>query len=63
MGSEHMGSKDRAASPMHRRCNYRRCVGDVDAKRIGLDIEPHRRCIGNAARSSDPIDSDPILEA
>eukprot|EP00959_Pyramimonas_sp_CCMP1952_P310221 6492677-Pyramimonas_sp.AAC.1 len=64
-----MGSEDRAASPIHRRCigdspamhrRRRRCIGDASAKTIGLRIEPHRRCIDDAARSSDPIHSDPI---
>eukprot|EP00959_Pyramimonas_sp_CCMP1952_P463767 9485488-Pyramimonas_sp.AAC.1 len=46
---------------MHRR--RRRCIGDVDVKQIGLRIEPHRRCIGDAERSSDPTYVDPIWEA
>eukprot|EP00959_Pyramimonas_sp_CCMP1952_P212683 4450198-Pyramimonas_sp.AAC.1 len=46
---------------------HQRCVGDApasalcprcrhaDVKQVGLRIELHRRCIGNAARSSDPF--------
>ena len=56
-----MGSVDRAESPMHPR--RRRCIGDVSVEKIGLHIEPHRRCIGDAARSTDPMYFDPIWAA
>eukprot|EP00959_Pyramimonas_sp_CCMP1952_P136413 2854622-Pyramimonas_sp.AAC.1 len=49
-----MGLEVCAESPMHR---------EVGAKNIGPRIETHRRCVGDAARSSDPIYSDPIWEA
>eukprot|EP00959_Pyramimonas_sp_CCMP1952_P254280 5311990-Pyramimonas_sp.AAC.1 len=52
------GSHRIAGTAMHRR--RRRCIGDVGAKQIGRRVEPHRRCIGDAARSSDPVYSDPI---
>eukprot|EP00959_Pyramimonas_sp_CCMP1952_P188292 3937670-Pyramimonas_sp.AAC.1 len=43
----------------------RRCSGDASAKNVALHIEPHphRRCIGDAARSSDPTYPDPIRAA
>eukprot|EP00959_Pyramimonas_sp_CCMP1952_P124424 2601544-Pyramimonas_sp.AAC.1 len=67
-----MGSEDRAASPIHRRfiadaaAMHRRRrggIGAIGVEKVGLHIEPHRRCIGDAVRSSDPIYSDPIQEA
>eukprot|EP00959_Pyramimonas_sp_CCMP1952_P205833 4304501-Pyramimonas_sp.AAC.1 len=47
-------------SAMHRR--RRQCIGDVDVKQIGPHIEPNCGCIGDAARSFDPIYSDPISQ-
>eukprot|EP00959_Pyramimonas_sp_CCMP1952_P318429 6663222-Pyramimonas_sp.AAC.1 len=68
-----MGPEDGSASPMHRRC-IRRC-GSMWSPICFMSTSPmhrprrrglagaspmHCRCIGDAARSSDPIYSDPI---
>eukprot|EP00959_Pyramimonas_sp_CCMP1952_P020083 423845-Pyramimonas_sp.AAC.1 len=38
-----------------------RCIADADVQQIGPHIKPHRRCIGESARSSDPAYFDPHL--
>ncbi|CAK0789343.1 unnamed protein product [Prorocentrum cordatum] len=67
--SEQMGSEDRAASPMHRRCGsmWSPCFPTPTTpmhrrrRRCIADASPrHRRCIGDTARSSTPIYPDPI---
>eukprot|EP00959_Pyramimonas_sp_CCMP1952_P377007 7896772-Pyramimonas_sp.AAC.1 len=60
-----MGSEDRDASPVHRLCigdasSTSAMPGDVCVEKLGLHIEPHRRCI---AIYPDPICSHPIWEA
>eukprot|EP00959_Pyramimonas_sp_CCMP1952_P073184 1529792-Pyramimonas_sp.AAC.1 len=59
-GADGVGGSHRIvdASAMHRR--RRRCLGALGATKVGLRPEPQRRCIGDAARSSGPIYSDPI---
>ncbi|CAK0900896.1 unnamed protein product [Prorocentrum cordatum] len=61
MGSEQVGSEDRAASPLLWR--RQRCKGDVGAKKIGLHTEQHQRCTSDVARASDPILQRPRLES
>eukprot|EP00959_Pyramimonas_sp_CCMP1952_P090526 1895032-Pyramimonas_sp.AAC.1 len=59
-----MGSEGCTRSPM-----YPRCIGDASANHwrrrgeIGLHFEPHCRCIGDAARCSDPVYFEPIWDA
>eukprot|EP00959_Pyramimonas_sp_CCMP1952_P149891 3136501-Pyramimonas_sp.AAC.1 len=41
----------------------RQCIGDIGVEKIGIHIEPRRRCIDVAARSTDTICYDPAWTA